>query len=292
MGVNTKKLIQKYNLKLTKSLGQNFLIDDNIVKRIVDVAEITEKDLVIEIGPGVGSMTVELAKRAGKVVAVEIDKRLIPALEDNLGEFSNVDIINKDIMDVNINEFRGESGNVKVVANLPYYITTPIIMKLLEENNDNIDIMVFMVQKEVAQRMVASPGKKDYGALSVAVQYYTKPEKAFDVPPHCFVPQPEVDSTVIKLKVNETPPVKLMDKDYFFTVVKAAFGQRRKTLVHPCRKNRESAKRPKSHACRRHHNRSDASYTARHSQFKLSSQSAELFFHKARSLYFTWLRHS
>jgi len=124
------------------------------------VAEITEKDLVIEIGPGVGSMTVELAKRAGKVVAVEIDKRLIPALEDNLGEFSNVDIINKDIMDVNINEFRGESGNVKVVANLPYYITTPIIMKLLEENNDNIDIMVFMVQKEVAQRMVASPGKR------------------------------------------------------------------------------------------------------------------------------------
>jgi len=198
MGVNTKKLIQKYNLKLTKSLGQNFLIDDNIVKRIVDVAEITEKDLVIEIGPGVGSMTVELAKRAGKVVAVEIDKRLIPALEDNLGEFSNVDIINKDIMDVNINEFRGESGNVKSGCQPSYYITTPIIMKLLEENNDNIDIMVFMVQKEVAQRMVASPGKKDYGALSVAVQYYTKPEKAFDVPPHCFVPQPEVDSTVIK----------------------------------------------------------------------------------------------
>ncbi|GAE90085.1 16S rRNA (adenine(1518)-N(6)/adenine(1519)-N(6))-dimethyltransferase RsmA [Acetivibrio straminisolvens] len=232
MGGNTKKLIQKYNLRLTKSLGQNFLIDDNVVKRIVDAAQITENDMVIEIGPGVGSMTVELAQRAGKVIAVEIDKKLIPALQENLGEFSNVNIINKDIMDVNINELRdsGQFGNIKVVANLPYYITTPIIMKLLEEEND-IGLMVFMVQKEVAQRMTAAPGKKDYGALSVAVQYYTKPEKAFDVPPHCFIPQPEVDSTVIKLNVNETPPVKLMDKDFFFMVVKAAFGQRRKTLV-------------------------------------------------------------
>ncbi|HOM02518.1 MAG TPA: 16S rRNA (adenine(1518)-N(6)/adenine(1519)-N(6))-dimethyltransferase RsmA [Acetivibrio sp.] len=232
MGGNTKKLIQKYNLKLTKSLGQNFLTDDNVVKKIVDVANVSDNDLVIEIGPGVGSMTTELAKRAKKVIAVEIDKRLIPALQENLCEFSNVDIVNKDIMDVNINELydKGQYGSIKVVANLPYYITTPIIMKLLEEEND-INLMVFMVQKEVAQRMTAAPGKKDYGALSVAVQYYTKPEKAFDVPPHCFVPQPEVDSTVVKLNVNEAPPVQLINRDFFFKVVKAAFGQRRKTLV-------------------------------------------------------------
>lgn len=232
MAESTKTLIQKYNLRLTKSLGQNFLLDDNIVRRIVDAAEVTENDLVIEIGPGVGTMTVELARRAGKVIAVEIDKRLIPAIKDNLSEFSNVDIINKDIMDVNINELREktQTSNVKVVANLPYYITTPIIMKLLEEEND-ISLMVFMVQKEVAQRMIAAPGGKDYGALSVAVQYYTTPQKSFDVSPHCFIPQPEVDSTVIKLNVNKTPPVKLIDKDFFFMTVKAAFGQRRKTLV-------------------------------------------------------------
>lgn len=232
MGLNTKELIKKYGIKLTKSLGQNFLTDNNIVSRIVDAAEITEEDMVIEIGPGVGSMTGELASRAGRVIAVEIDKHLIPALEDNLKEFSNLEIINEDIMKISVKEITENKQNMrlKVVANLPYYITTPIIMKLLEEDND-IELMVFMVQKEVAQRMVAKPGGKDYGALSVAVQYYAQPEKVFDVPPHCFIPQPEVDSTVVKLKKNKKPPVTLKDKDMFFKVVKAAFGQRRKTLL-------------------------------------------------------------
>lgn len=201
MGLNTKELIKKYGIKLTKSLGQNFLTDDKVVTRIVDTAEITYDDLVMEIGPGIGSMTGELASRAGKVVAVEIDKYLIPALKENLKEFSNLEIINEDIMKVNVKDItvNGQNMRVKVAANLPYYITTPIIMKLLEEEND-IELMVFMVQKEVAQRMVAKPGGKDYGALSVAVQYYAQPEKVFDVPPHCFVPQPEVDSTIVKLK--------------------------------------------------------------------------------------------
>lgn len=232
MGLNTKELLKKYGIKLTKSLGQNFLTDDKVVTRIVDTAEITPDDMVMEIGPGIGSMTGELASRAGKVIAVEIDKYLIPALKDNMKEFSNLEIINEDIMKVNVKDITGNNQNMrlKVVANLPYYITTPIIMKLLEEEND-IELMVFMVQKEVAQRMVAKPGKKDYGALSVAVQYYSQPEKAFDVPPQCFVPQPEVDSTIIKLEKNKTPPVNLKDKDMFFKVVKASFGQRRKTLL-------------------------------------------------------------
>lgn len=232
MGLNTKELVKKYGIRLTKSLGQNFLTDINVVSRIVDTAEITKDDMVIEIGPGVGSMTGELASRAGKVIAVEIDRHLIPALKDNLKAFSNLEIINEDIMKVSVADITNNKDNMrlKVVANLPYYITTPIIMKLLEEDND-IEQMVFMVQKEVAQRMVAKPGGKDYGALSVAVQYYAQPEKVFDVPPHCFIPQPEVDSTIIKLKRNTTPPVVLKNKDLFFKVVKASFGQRRKTLL-------------------------------------------------------------
>ncbi|OPZ93970.1 MAG: Ribosomal RNA small subunit methyltransferase A [Firmicutes bacterium ADurb.Bin419] len=232
MGLNTKELIKRYGIRLTKSLGQNFLTDENVVARIVDTAEVTSDDLVMEIGPGIGSMTGELAKRAGKVVAVEIDRHLIPALKENLKEFSNLEIINEDIMKVNVKDITVNEQNMtmKVAANLPYYITTPIIMKLLEEEND-LELMVFMVQKEVAQRMVAKPGGKDYGALSVAVQYYAQPERVFDVPPHCFIPQPEVDSTIIKLKKNKTPPVNLKDKDMFFKVVKASFGQRRKTLL-------------------------------------------------------------
>ena len=175
---NTKEIIKKHNIHLTKSLGQNFLTDFNVVKKIVDAADITEDDVVIEVGPGIGTMTLELAKRAKKVIAVEIDKRLIPALEDNLRNFSNVQIINMDIMKTDINAIVSEyeSSNIKVVANLPYYITTPIIMKFLEEDT-KIDMMVFMIQKEVAQRIVAGPGSKEYGALSVAVQYYSKPEK-------------------------------------------------------------------------------------------------------------------
>lgn len=237
---NTKELIKRFNLKLTKSLGQNFLNDDNVVGKIVDAANVTGKDLVIEIGPGVGSMTRELAERAGKVVAIEIDKYLIPALKDILKEFNNVSLINEDVMKVKLKEIidanlsDSSTGSVftsvKVVANLPYYITTPIIMKLLEEN-PGIDVMVFMVQKEVAERMIAKAGGKDYGALSVAVQYYSRPEIVFNVSPHCFIPQPEVESTVIRLEIHKVPPVQLSDKDTFFKVVKASFGQRRKTLV-------------------------------------------------------------
>jgi len=237
---NTKDIIKKFNIRLTKSLGQNFLTDWSVVKKIVDAADVNKNDLVIEIGPGVGSMTGELASRAGHVTAVEIDKYLIPALSENLKEFSNVTIINKDVLKVDFKKEIFEKtaeeridfkpGAVKVVANLPYYITTPIIMKLLEEN-PGIDQMVFMVQKEVAERMIAKPSGKDYGALSVSVQYYSRPEIAFDVPPHCFVPQPDVMSTVIKLSIYKTPPVKLLNEELFFKTIKAAFGQRRKTLV-------------------------------------------------------------
>ncbi|MCX7842972.1 MAG: 16S rRNA (adenine(1518)-N(6)/adenine(1519)-N(6))-dimethyltransferase RsmA [Clostridia bacterium] len=240
MRANTKEILQKFNIKLTKSLGQNFLTDDNIVGKIIDTAEIAKTDLVIEVGPGIGNMTRELAKRAGKVAAIEIDKHLIPALKENLNEFTNVDIINEDVLNVDIKRLTEDirqtydtelkNDKVKVVANLPYYITTPIIMKFLEED-PGIDMMVLMVQKEVGERIAAKPGGKDYGALSVAVQYYAKPETVLKVPPGCFIPQPEVDSVVIRLKVFDQPPVKLLNKDIFFKTVKASFGQRRKTLI-------------------------------------------------------------
>ena len=234
MKVNTKETIRNYHIRLTKSLGQNFLVDESIINNIVDAAEICDKDLVIEIGSGIGNMTTELAMRARRVEAIEIDKHLMPALLDNLKEFTNINIINNDIMKINLKELiekvDASINSVKVVANLPYYITTPIIMKLLEENT-GIDSMVFMVQKEVADRMCADPGGKEYGALTVAVQYYSKVEKVFEVPPHCFVPQPEVYSTVIRLNIFKAPPVELLSKELFFRTVKAAFGQRRKTLV-------------------------------------------------------------
>lgn len=233
---NTLDIIKKHNLRLIKSLGQNFLNDDSVVKRIVEAAGIGNETLVLEIGPGVGSMTKELARVAAGVVAVEIDKYLLPALHDNLSEFTNITILNNDIMKIDIqavlSEFKEKynAKGVKVVANLPYYITTPIIMKFLEEVK-GIDGMVFMVQKEVAQRMVSKPGIKDYGALSVAVQFYSNPQIVFDVPPHCFIPQPEVHSTIIRLDILGEPPVKVFDKDLYFKLVKASFGQRRKTLV-------------------------------------------------------------
>lgn len=232
---NTLEVIRKHNLKLTKTLGQNFLNDDSVVKRIVEAADIKDNSLVLEIGPGIGSMTREMAYTCSGVVAVEIDKHLIPALNDNLSEFTNITIINNDIMKADIqaiiNKYKElyNADSVKVVANLPYYITTPIIMRFLEEVK-GIDGMVFMVQKEVAQRMVSKPAIKDYGALSVAVQFYSKPQIIFDVPPHCFIPQPEVHSTVIKLDILSKPPVDV-NKDLYFKLVKASFGQRRKTLV-------------------------------------------------------------
>lgn len=240
MRIDTRTALKKYNIRPTKSLGQNFLTDDGIIKRIVDEAQIKCSDLVIEIGPGLGSMTIELAARAGKVVAVEIDRHLIPVLRENLKEYRNVIILNKDVLKVDIKaEILGmpelsDNGfkldEIKVVANLPYYITTPVIMKLLEQELP-LTSMVFMVQEEVAERMAAEPGGKEYGALSVAVQYYSKPQKLFNVPPHYFIPQPGVESSIIRLDVYKVPPVQVNDKNVFFKTVKAAFGQRRKTLV-------------------------------------------------------------
>ncbi len=238
--MDTRTAIKKFNIRPTKSLGQNFLNDDAIISHIVDAAGIGSGDLVIEIGPGLGSMTAELAARAGRVVAVEIDKHLMPVLKENLKEFPNVTLLNRDIMKVDIRKEilemaeLADSGfkpdKIRVVANLPYYITTPVIMKLLEQELPT-ECMVFMVQMEVADRMAAGPGGKEYGALSVAVQFYSKPYKLFKVSPHSFIPQPGVESSVIRLDIYKTPPVQVLDRKMFFKTVKSAFGQRRKTLI-------------------------------------------------------------
>lgn len=227
-----KELLQNHGFRFSKSLGQNFLIDGNIIDKICDGAKITEKDNILEIGPGIGTLTQELCNRANKVVAIEIDNRLIPILEDTLSPYENVDIINDDILNIdliNLVKNRFDNSEVKVVANLPYYITTPIIMKLLEDRV-KLDSIVVMVQKEVAQRMNASPGGKDYGALSVAVQYYCEPEIIVNVPKTVFMPMPNVDSAVIALKVHKSPRINVDDEVLFFKIVKTAFGKRRKTL--------------------------------------------------------------
>lgn len=229
--INTNEILKKYDLKLTKTLGQNFLTDINIIRKIVDTGEVCPSDFVLEIGPGIGAMTVELAKSAGRVVAVEIDRHLIPALTENLGDYPNVSIVNCDIMKADIQSLiKDWSGPLKVISNLPYYITTPIIMMLLESKID-WDTLVFMVQKEVAQRIAASPGSKDYGSLSVAVKYYSEPKLAFTVSRNCFIPKPDVDSAVVKLKKRVLPYTQDIDKELFFKVVKASFNQRRKTLL-------------------------------------------------------------
>ena len=229
----TMELVKKHGFKFTKSLGQNFLIDDNIVDKIVAGAGIGPGDKIIEVGPGIGTLTREMASRAQNLMAVEIDKNLIPILEDTLEDYDNVKIVNEDIIKADIRGLIDENlggGPVKLVANLPYYITTPIIMRFLEENINVTDIVV-MVQKEVAERMNAQPGGKDFGALSVAVQYYCDTEIMAKVPRHLFVPQPNVDSIVIALRVRPERKYKVDDEDLYFKVVKAAFGQRRKTLL-------------------------------------------------------------
>jgi len=238
MDIDARSLLKKLNIQPVKSLGQNFLTDRQILEEIAETAELSENDTVLEIGPGLGSLTSVLAESAGCVVAVEIDKRLVPVLHDIFIGYSNVHIINQDILKMEVqkelepylNAADGTRRNLKVVANLPYYITTPVIMKLLESGL-KAECMVFMFQKEVAERMAAGPGGKDYGALSVAVQYYSRPSVVMDVHPHSFVPQPEVDSAVVKLDLYKTPPVELRDRDLFFKIVKASFGQRRKTIV-------------------------------------------------------------
>lgn len=229
----TIEILQKYNFKLQKKFGQNFLIDNNILEKIIDAAEITKEDCVLEIGPGIGTMTRYLAERAKNVIAVEIDNNLIPILQDTLKDHQNIKIIHSDILKVDINRIVEEENGgkpVKVVANLPYYITTPIIMALFE-NHVAMQSITIMVQKEVADRMQAGPGSKDYGALSLAVQYYARPEVITRVPASCFLPKPNVDSTVIRLTKYETPPVEIKDEAFLFAIIRAAFNQRRKTLV-------------------------------------------------------------
>ncbi len=229
----TMEIVKKHDFKFTKSLGQNFLIDDNIIDKIVDGSLAGQGDKVIEVGPGIGTLTRELASRSEKVMVVEIDKKLIPILGDTLSDFDNVTIVNEDIMKADIKDLIDKNldgGPVKLVANLPYYITTPIIMRFLEEDINVTDIVV-MVQKEVAERMNANPGKKDFGALSVAVQFYCDTEIVAKVPRHLFVPQPNVDSIVIALRVRPERKYKVEDEDLFFKIVRASFGQRRKTLL-------------------------------------------------------------
>ena len=228
----TIQTIKKYEFAFQKKFGQNFLIDDHVITKIINAAEITKDDLVLEIGPGIGTMTQYLAESARKVIAVEIDKNLIPILGETLAEYDNVTVINEDILKLDINRLVEEENAgkpIKVVANLPYYITTPIIMGLFESHVPLQSITV-MVQKEVADRMQVGPGSKDYGALSLAVQYYAKPYIAANVPPHCFIPRPGVGSAVIRLTRYEEPPVTVKDESLMFKLIRASFNQRRKTL--------------------------------------------------------------
>ena len=230
---NTIAVLQKYNFNFQKKFGQNFLIDTHVLDKIIAESNITKDDCVLEIGPGIGTMTQYLAENAREVVAVEIDKALIPILEDTLSDYDNVTVINDDILKVDINKIVEEKNNgnaIKVVANLPYYITTPIIMGLFESHVPLKSITI-MVQKEVADRMQVGPGTKDYGALSLAVQYYAKPEIVANVPPNCFMPRPNVGSAVIRLTRYENPPVSVNNENFMFSLIRASFNQRRKTLV-------------------------------------------------------------
>ena len=229
---NTIAIIQKHNFNFQKRFGQNFLIDTYVLDKIIDKANITKDDCVIEIGPGIGSMTQLLANKAKRVIAVEIDKNLIPILEETLAPFDNITIINDDILKVDIKKLidsYNDGKAIKVVANLPYYITTPIVMGLFESHIP-IESITIMIQAEVARRMQATPGTKDYGALSLAVQYYSKPEIVANVPPNCFIPRPSVGSSVIKLTSFTAPPFLVKDETLLFKLIRAAFMQRRKTL--------------------------------------------------------------
>lgn len=231
---NTIAILQRHHFNFQKKYGQNFLIDANTLEKIIAAAGVSKDDCVLEIGPGIGTMTQYLCENAREVVAVEIDKKLIPILqEDTLSSYNNVTIINEDILKVDINEIVQEKNSgkpIKVVANLPYYITTPIIMGLFE-GRVPLESITIMVQKEVAERMQVGPGTKDYGALSLAVQYYARPEVMMTVPASCFMPRPNVDSAVIKLTRHENPPVQVKDEQLMFEIIRAAFNQRRKTLV-------------------------------------------------------------
>lgn len=230
---NTIEILKKYQFSFQKKFGQNFLIDTHVLDKIIRAADIGKDDMVLEIGPGIGTMTQYLAEAAGKVIAVEIDRNLIPILEDTLGSYENVRIINEDVLKLDLKKLvQEENGGkpVKVVANLPYYITTPIIMGLFE-GDVPVSSVTVMVQKEVAERMKSAPGNKDYGALSLAVQYYADTYLVANVPPNCFMPRPKVGSAVIRLTRHERPPVEAEDEKLMFDIIRAAFNQRRKTLA-------------------------------------------------------------
>lgn len=229
---NTIAILKKYDFTFQKKFGQNFLIDTHVLEKIVDAADIGKDDFVLEIGPGIGTVTQYLCEAARQVIAVEIDRKLIKILKDTLSAYDNVEVINEDILKVDIAtlvEEKNEGKPIKVVSNLPYYITTPIIMTLLEKRVPVTD-MTLMMQEEVARRMQAAPGNKDYGALSLAVQYYSVPYIAAFVPQNCFMPRPNVGSAVVNLKCHEKPPVEVMDEELMFKLIKASFAQRRKTL--------------------------------------------------------------
>lgn len=229
----TIDVLQKYDFTFQKKFGQNFLIDTHVLDKIISAAHITKEDMVLEIGPGIGTMTQYLAEAAGKVIAVEIDKNLIPILSDTLSEYQNVRIINEDVLKLDLRKLADEENGgkaIKVVANLPYYITTPIIMGLFE-NHVPVESITVMVQKEVADRMQTGPGSKDYGALSLAVQYYAEPYIVANVPPNCFMPRPKVGSAVIRLTRHKEPPVEVKDEKLMFDIIRASFNQRRKTLA-------------------------------------------------------------
>lgn len=248
---NTLEIIKKYGFGFQKRFGQNFLIDGNVVEKIVREAGITKDDFVLEIGPGIGTMTQILCENAREVAAVEIDKNLIPILAETLAPYDNVTVINEDILKVDVRKLAEEKNDgrpIKVVANLPYYITTPIIMGLFESHVP-LESITIMVQKEVAQRMQVGPGSKDYGALSLAVQFYADAQIVLKVPASCFMPRPNVDSAVIKLVRHEDAPVKVKDEQFMFRVIRAAFNQRRKTLANSLANSSEL--NGSGHACTR-----------------------------------------
>ena len=230
----TKYIMKKYSISANKSLGQNFLIDDEVVNNIIESAKISKNDLVIEIGPGLGTLTARLLEKAGKVIAVELDTRMIEILKNRFEIYDNFELLNEDILKVNLKELilsnEKEYTQVKIVANLPYYITTPIIMKLLEEKLD-LESITVMIQKEVADRLIAIPGEKETGAITYAVYYYAIAEAILEVPKESFIPEPEVTSKVIKLNIRKEPPIEVQDKELMFKIIKSAFMQRRKTLI-------------------------------------------------------------
>jgi len=232
----TKDIMRKYNISANKSLGQNFLINEEVVENIVNSSNITEKDLVIEIGPGLGTLTEHLLEKAGKVIAIELDNRMLEILNQRFYQYTNFEIINQDVLKVDLNSIINNEKNynnfenVKIVANLPYYITTPIVMKLLEEKLD-IQSITVMIQKEVAQRLIATPGDKLTGAITYCVYYYAESESIMTVPNSSFIPEPEVESQVIKLNIRKKPPVRIENEELFFRVIKTSFMQRRKTLI-------------------------------------------------------------